>query len=198
MCGIFGYYNYAVSKDRKAILETLFSGLKRLEYRGYDSAGISFDSDSVSAAGTSRSENDTGSDSHKDSYSSDSDSDFSENGAQSVAAIQKSDADTSATSFVIKSSGNVKALIKLAYEEVAKKGIDLGKTFDSHAGLAHTRWATHGMPSAINSHPQVSDPNHSFIVVHNGIITNYRALKKFLVSAPVCFHSLNIIWSLLS
>ena len=171
MCGIFGYYNYEVSKDRKAILEILFNGLKRLEYRGYDSAGISFDSETVSAAKSSRAEDSIGNNSHK------------ENDARPVAADQKWSANTRTTSFVIKSSGNVESLVKLAYEEVANQGIDLGKTFDNHAGLAHTRWATHGMPSAVNSHPQVSDPNHGFVVVHNGIITNYRALKKFLVSS---------------
>ncbi len=47
MCGIFGYYNFKVAKDRKAILELLFTGLRRLEYRGYDSAGISVDADDL-------------------------------------------------------------------------------------------------------------------------------------------------------
>lgn len=47
MCGIFGYYNYRTSRDRKAILELLFTGLRRLEYRGYDSAGISIDADDL-------------------------------------------------------------------------------------------------------------------------------------------------------
>lgn len=47
MCGIFGYYNFRVSRDRQAILELLFTGLRRLEYRGYDSAGISIDADDL-------------------------------------------------------------------------------------------------------------------------------------------------------
>ena len=47
MCGIFGYYNYKISRDRRAILELLFTGLRRLEYRGYDSAGISVDADDL-------------------------------------------------------------------------------------------------------------------------------------------------------
>ncbi len=47
MCGIFGYYNFRVSRDRQAILELLFTGLRRLEYRGYDSAGISVDADDL-------------------------------------------------------------------------------------------------------------------------------------------------------
>lgn len=47
MCGIFAYLNWNVARDRKFILEALFGGLKRLEYRGYDSAGISVDADSL-------------------------------------------------------------------------------------------------------------------------------------------------------
>lgn len=45
MCGIFGYINYLVEKDRKCILDTLVNGLLRLEYRGYDSAGLAIDGD---------------------------------------------------------------------------------------------------------------------------------------------------------
>jgi glucosamine--fructose-6-phosphate aminotransferase (isomerizing) len=49
------------------------------------------------------------------------------------------------------------------------------KQFDSHCGIAHTRWATHGAPCNINAHPHVSSfPESDFVVVHNGIITNYQ------------------------
>lgn len=52
----------------------------------------------------------------------------------------------------------------------------MGKQYDSHCGIAHTRWATHGAPCTINAHPHVSStPDSEFVVVHNGIITNYQA-----------------------
>uniref|UniRef100_A0A8C1TBD9 glutamine--fructose-6-phosphate transaminase (isomerizing) n=1 Tax=Cyprinus carpio TaxID=7962 RepID=A0A8C1TBD9_CYPCA len=72
---------------------------------------------------------------------------------------------------------------------VWQQDVDLDVEFDVHLGIAHTRWATHGAPSPVNSHPQRSDKNNEFIVIHNGIITNYKDLKKFLESKGYEFES---------
>lgn len=67
---------------------------------------------------------------------------------------------------LVKQTGKVKCLRDKI--EALEENLDFGRELDIHVGIAHTRWATHGVPSDINSHPQRSDNDNEFIVVHNG------------------------------
>jgi len=115
MCGIVGYIG------RKKSLGVLIEGIKRLEYRGYDSAGVCVIVD----------------------------------GELQVA----------------KCAGRISNLEKLLG--------DFPEMADATAGIAHTRWATHGAPVQVNAHPHLSDDGE-IAIVHNGIIENYLPLKKLL------------------
>ena len=121
MCGIVGYIGKRNAQD------VLLDGLEKLEYRGYDSAGVA-----LALAGGIR---------------------------------------------VVKSKGRLAKLReKLAAEALASSG----------CGIGHTRWATHGEPSDVNSHPH-STPRVS--IVHNGIIENYGILKERLIARGYTFES---------
>lgn len=121
MCGIVGYIG-----DKEA-LPILIDGLKRLEYRGYDSAGVAILGENLE---------------------------------------------------VEKTAGRIKDL-----EEKLQ-----GKTLPGSLGIAHTRWATHGMPNEVNAHPHFSE-SKNIVVIHNGIIENYLELKKMLIKEGKTFRS---------
>ena len=124
MCGIVGF------AGREQAAPILLDGLERLEYRGYDSAGIAVLSES--------------------------------------AGLQ-----------VKKAKGRLKVLSAM---------VDGGKSVDGFIGVGHTRWATHGEPNYINSHPHTSEQG-KIALVHNGIIENYVEIKDFLISRGVHFCS---------
>ena len=123
MCGIVGYIG---NRDAKSVI---IKGLKRLEYRGYDSAGIAlFDGKNVN---------------------------------------------------ITKTKGKVDDLEKKIISDKNDKGT---------IGIGHTRWATHGVPNDINSHPHYSNSGN-LVIIHNGIIENYAAIKKELEKKGFSFKS---------
>lgn len=81
--------------------------------------------------------------------------------------------------------GKVANLRELIEKSSPNKDVEL----DCHAGIAHTRWSTHGAPGPRNAHPQSSDDKNEFLVVHNGIITNFAALRELLSNKGFKFSS---------
>lgn len=122
MCGIVGYLGH------RAAYPIIVNGLKRLEYRGYDSAGL--------------------------------------------VIIENNEFG------LVKTKGKVSDL-----EEKAES-----INTDATIGVGHTRWATHGVPNDVNSHPHLSN-NEELVIVHNGIIENYEAIKTELGQKGFVFHS---------
>lgn len=122
MCGIVGYIGRGNAK------EVILQGLEKLEYRGYDSAGIAIIDDN-----------------------------------------------------------EIKVEKKQGKLENLKNHLE-NMNFDSHIGIGHTRWATHGEPSDVNSHPHFSN-DLSIALVHNGIIENYSILKEKLKNSGYTFNS---------
>ncbi len=124
MCGISGYIG---NKDAYPII---INGLKRLEYRGYDSAGVlMYDGAEINLS---------------------------------------------------KTKGKVSALEEITNKDPKRK--------EGNIGIGHTRWATHGVPNDLNSHPHLSQSG-DLAIVHNGIIENYDTLRKELISRGYTFQS---------
>ncbi|KAK3415862.1 hypothetical protein EUGRSUZ_H01403 [Eucalyptus grandis] len=73
--------------------------------------------------------------------------------------------------------------------EVDATDLNLEESFLTHARIAHTRWVTHGEPAPRSSHPQSSDAEKEFLVVHNGVITNHEVLKQTLIRHGFTFES---------
>lgn len=123
MCGIVGYIGY------REAYPIVIKGLKRLEYRGYDSAGIMvYDGHDIKLS---------------------------------------------------KTKGKVSDLETKSNSEM---------TINGTIGMGHTRWATHGVPNDVNSHPHVSNSG-DLTIIHNGIIENYAPLKQELIKRGYVFHS---------
>ncbi|MCI4442352.1 MAG: glutamine--fructose-6-phosphate transaminase (isomerizing) [Lentimicrobium sp.] len=123
MCGIVGYIGY------REAYPIVIKGLKRLEYRGYDSAGVMlYDGKDIK---------------------------------------------------LCKTKGKVVDLEAKAAKEISTNGT---------IGIGHTRWATHGIPNDVNSHPHLSNSG-DLVIIHNGIIENYAPLKVELIKRGYVFHS---------
>jgi glucosamine--fructose-6-phosphate aminotransferase (isomerizing) len=123
MCGIVGYIGH------REAYPIIVKGLQRLEYRGYDSAGVAiFDGNSIN---------------------------------------------------LVKTKGKVEDLKKKAEGSTSTKG---------SLGIGHTRWATHGVPNDVNSHPHYSNSGN-LVIIHNGIIENYESIKQELTKRGYVFHS---------
>lgn len=89
---------------------------------------------------------------------------------------------------VISAQGKLQVEKAVGRLKVLSEQIHGGADLEGCIGLGHTRWATHGAPNIINSHPHVSE-NGKFAVIHNGIIENYVEIKEFLIGQGIRFKS---------
>ena len=89
---------------------------------------------------------------------------------------------------VISAQGKLQVEKAVGRLKVLSKQIHGGADLEGNLGIGHTRWATHGAPNIINSHPHVSE-NGKFAVIHNGIIENYVEIKEFLIGQGIRFKS---------
>ncbi len=147
MCGISGYIG------KKEGLPIVFGNLKKMEYRGYDSAGVAFFIP-TRALPTTKS---------------------GRNPDRGVGVNQGGNFDIE----VIKRPGKINIL---------EKDLSGEKSLPATASIAHSRWATHGIPNEVNAHPHF-DCRKEIFLVHNGIIENYAELKAVLIRKGHRFHS---------